>query len=867
MLFRFFYLLIFSAFITSCNRSGNYPFRDPELDFETRVIDLVSRMTLEEKVSQLTHFADEVGHLGIPEYNWWNECLHGVARAGRATVFPQAIGMAATFDRELMFRMADITSTEARAKHHDFVSRGKRGIYQGLTFWSPNINIFRDPRWGRGHETYGEDPYLTGEMAVQFIRGLQGDHPRYLKVVATAKHYVVHSGPEPLRHSFDAVISDRDFRDTYLPAFRKSVQQGRAYSVMCAYNRYHGEPCCGSIPLQEELLRGELGFNGYIVSDCGAIYDFHTGHDVVSSPEEAAAMGVRAGTDLNCGDQYRNLVAAVERGLISEEEIDVVVKRLMMARMKLGMFDPGEMVPWSDYPIDTVACVKHKAVATQMARESIVLLKNDGDALPLSKQLRKVAVIGPNADNEFVQNGNYEGTPVDPVTVLEGIRKKLGPEAEVRYALGAPHHEGLPYLATVPGEVLYTSEDMAQQGLLAEYYNNLEGAGEPRASFVENSVDRYMWDGEPPAEELTEDRYSVTWSGVLVPRKSGTHALGVYGKYVTLILEGDTLLRINNMHRPHKRFEKVELEADRPYHIRVIMQDRQGDTNCTLHWEEPDQPLMWEALNTARWADHVVLVMGLTARLEGEEMRGMELEGFQAGDRTGLNLPAVQQSLIRSIASSGTPVTLVLMSGSAVAINREQQVVPSVIQAWYGGEAAGTAVADVLFGDYNPAGRLPVTFYRAVEDLPAFENYDMEGRTYRYFDGEVLYPFGYGLSYTSFSYNNLILDREEVAEGESVVVSVEVTNTGQRDGEEVVQLYVRDPESTVNRPLRELKGFKRVPVKAGQTLAVSLILDSRELATYDVQKGYYQVEPGIFEIMVGPSSDASGLLMKEIRIR
>jgi beta-glucosidase len=860
-------LLIFSALITSCNQSGNYPFRDPELDFETRVDDLVSRMTLEEKVSQLTHFAGEVEHLGIPEYNWWNECLHGVARAGRATVFPQAIGMAATFDRDLMFQMADITSTEARAKHHDFVSRGKRGIYQGLTFWSPNINIFRDPRWGRGHETYGEDPYLTGEMAVQFIKGLQGDHPRYLKVVATAKHYVVHSGPEPSRHSFNAVISERDFRDTYLPAFKKSVQQGRAYSVMCAYNRYMGEPCCGSIPLQEELLRGELGFEGYIVSDCGAIYDFHTGHNVVSTPEEAAAKGVRAGTDLNCGDQYRTLVTAAERGLISEQEIDVVVKRLMMARMKLGMFDPVEMVPWSGYPIDTVACDRHKAVAQQMARKSVVLLKNEGDALPLSKGLKRVAVIGPNADNVFVQNGNYEGTPVDPVTVLEGIRSRLGPDAEVRYALGAPHHDGLPYLVTVPGDVLFTSENRSQQGLRAEYYNNLEAAGAPLSTVVDNTVEHYWWDGIPPAGGLTEDRYSITWSGILVPRKSGLHALGLYGKYVTLMVDGDTLVQVNNMHRPHKVFEMVELEADRSYDVRIIMQDRQGDTNCAFHWEEPDQPLVWEALNTARWADHVVLVMGLTARLEGEEMRGMELDGFHAGDRTNLRLPAIQQSLIRTIAAAGTPVTLVLMSGSAISIDREQQWVPSVLQAWYGGEAAGIAVADVLFGDYNPAGRLPVTFYRSVDDLPAFEDYNMKGRTYRYFDGDVLFPFGYGLSYTNFTYDNLILDKEEVAAGESVVVSVEVSNTGEMDGEEVVQLYVRDPESPEVRPLRELKGFKRVHVKSGQTLAVSMILETGELAAFDVQQGTYVVEPGNFEIMVGPSSDPSKLLVREITIR
>jgi beta-glucosidase len=851
----------------SCNPSSQYPFRDPGLSDQERVEDLLSRMTLEEKVGQLGHFAEAIDHLGIPEYNWWNECLHGVARAGKATVFPQAIGMAATFDRDLMFRMADITSTEARAKHHDFEARGKHGIYEGLTFWSPNINIFRDPRWGRGQETYGEDPYLTGEMAVQFIRGLQGDDPRYLKVVATAKHYVVHSGPEPLRHSFDAVISERDFRDTYLPAFRKSVQQGHVYSVMCAYNRYMGEPCCGSIPLEEELLRGELGFEGYIVSDCGAIYDFHTGHNVVRTSEEAAAKGIRSGTDLNCGDQYSRLVESVQQGLVSEQEIDVSVRRLMLARMKLGMFDPQEIVPWSTISVDTVACSPHREVALQMARESMVLLKNEKDALPLSRNLRKVAVIGPNADNAEVQFGNYNGTPVHPVTVLEGIRSRLGPEAEVRYALGSPHHEGLPYLVPVPEEVLFTDNTMAHSGLTGRYFGNLESEGEPLLTRDDPGIDVYWWDGSPPVSGLVDDQYSVEWSGVVVPRKSGVHALGMDGRYFTLIFEGDTLFRSNNMHHPVKQFRKMTLEAGHPYRLKVVMQDRERDANCRLLWEEPDQPLLWEAMNTARWADHVVLVMGLTASLEGEEMRGLELEGFSQGDRTLLELPRVQQELIRAIASAGKPVTLVLMTGSAVSIEQEQKLIPAVLEAWYGGEAAGDAVADVLFGDYNPAGRLPVTFYRSVEDLPPFEDYSMEGRTYRFFEGEVLYPFGFGLSYTRFGYDNLILEKKEVANGEPLTVSVDVSNTGKRDGEEVVQLYLRERETSVARPLKELKGFKRVAIKAGQTVVVTMTLEPDEMAYYNEATGSYEMKPGQYEVMVGPSSDESGLLVHEFSVR
>jgi len=854
------------SLLWSCDQS-QYPHQNTNLDFESRARDLVSRMNLEEKVGQLTHYADAVERLGVPEYNWWNECLHGVARSGKATVFPQAIGMAASFDRDLMFRMADITSTEARAKYHDYFSRGKHGMYQGLTFWSPNINIFRDPRWGRGHETYGEDPYLTGEMGVQFIKGLQGNHPKYLKTVATSKHYIVHSGPESSRHEFDAVIGERDFRDTYLPAFKKTVEKGGAYSVMCAYNRYMGEPCCGSAPLQEELLRGELGFKGYIVSDCGAIYDFHTGHNVVNSREEAAALGVLSGTDLNCGTQYEGLVEAVRKGLISEEEIDVVVERLMLARMKLGMFDPDALVPWSDIPVDTLASESHKNVAREMARKSIVLLKNENQTLPLSKELKRVAVIGPNAHNVDVQNGNYNGTPVEPVSVLDGIRAKLGADAEVRYAQGSPHHSGLPYLSPVPAGVLFADEEQSVPGLEASYFPNLDGEGTPVLQRLDEQIDVYWWDGEPPVEGLTDDQYSVLWEAYLVPRKSGTHALGLNGKYMQLIFDGDTLIRHNNIHHPNKIYRKLELVAGRAYRIQVQVFDHHGDANCTLHWEEPGLPLAWDAIQAARWADHVVLVMGLTARLEGEEMRGLELDGFHAGDRTSLDLPAVQRSLIRQVAAIGKPVTLVLMTGSAVSITREHELLPSILQAWYGGEAAGNAVADVLFGDYNPAGRLPLTFYRSVEDLPPFEDYNMAGRTYRYFDGEVLYPFGFGLSYTSFAYDNLILEKREMGSGDTITVSVDLSNTGQREGEEVVQLYIRKPVSEEVRSLKDLRGFERLRVKSGQSLVVTMTLGPEELASYDLSAGDYVVEPGIYEILVGPSSAEKELLKTELLVR
>ncbi|RPI44168.1 MAG: glucan 1,4-alpha-glucosidase, partial [Bacteroidetes bacterium] len=723
-----------------------------------------------------------------------------------------------------IFRMADITSTEARAKYNVFQARGQRGIYQGLTFWSPNINIFRDPRWGRGHETYGEDPYLTGEIGVSFIRGLQGDHPRYLKVVATSKHYVVHSGPESLRHSFDAVVGVRDFRDTYLPAFRKTVMEGGAYSVMCAYNRYMGEPCCGSGYLQEELLRGELDFTGYIVSDCGAIYDFHTGHNVVETREEASALGVLSGTDLNCGSQYAGLTGAVKQGLITEEQIGTSVRRLMLARMKLGMFDPPEMVPWSDLTADTVSCKSHRDAALELARESIVLLKNHNGQLPLGKNAGRIAVIGPNADNVNVQYANYNGTPVNPVSVLEGIRKEAGEGTEVRYAQGSPHHDGLPYLLTIPGEVLFNDAGMTGQGVQTRYFDNLAGQGSPLETGRDSVIDRRWWDGELPVKGLVNDSFSIEWSGYLVPRRSGTHAIGVEGKFFRLVFEGDTLIRYNNIHHADKTYRNVELVSGKPYRFSLLMADLHGDAGCTLHWQEPGLPLLWEAVQLARWADQVVLVMGLTARLEGEEMRGLELEGFSAGDRTSLDLPRVQQNLIRQIAATGKPVTLVLMSGSALSINWENDHLPAILQAWYGGEAAGTAVADVLFGKYNPAGRLPVTFSRSVDDLPSFEDYNMVGRTYRFFEGEVLYPFGYGLSYTSFNISNLLLEKNEITPSETITVSVDVTNTGDREGEEVVQLYLRRADRQEGAPLKELKGFERVFVGRGQSIVVTMTL-------------------------------------------
>ncbi len=865
MKFRFLLPVALLLIITACSSDNKTPYLDTSLSIEKRVDDLVDRMTLEEKVSQMAYTAEAVDRLGIPEYNWWNECLHGVARAGRATVFPQAIGLAATWDREMIFEMADVTSTEARAKYNDFQSKDKRGIYQGLTFWSPNINIFRDPRWGRGMETYGEDPYLTGEIGTQFIKGLQGDDPDYFKVIATSKHYAVHSGPEPLRHEFNAIVSDRDFRDTYFPAFKKTIVDGGAYSVMCAYNAYMGDPCCGSNPLLEHLLRNELGFRGYVVSDCWAIKDFFDGHDIVETAAEASAIAVMAGTDLNCGFSYDSLVSAVQKGLISEIDLDKAVKRLMTARMKLGMFDPDDMVPWSDLDVSIVASAKHNRVALETARRSMVLLKNDKNTLPLSKQIEKIAVIGPNSADVEVMCGNYNGTPVEPVTPLQGIINEVGGNARIKYARGCAHAKGLPFLEVIPSNNLYTNKDQETKGLSFAYYDNRNAEGEPVHTGINENIDFYWW-AKTPHNALEDDNFSVKWSGVLVPEQSGTYALGCEAKYFRMSIDGKEIVSNNNIHHPNKVYRNVRLEAGKPYEIEVTMWDDQGDALCHLMWAPPEGDLAAEALEIARWSDQVIMFMGLSPRLEGEEMK-VDVKGFNGGDRTSLVLPAVQQELIRKIVATGKPVVLVLLNGSALAINWADQHVPAILEAWYPGETAGTAIADVLFGDYNPAGRLPVTFYKSVNDLPSFDDYNMQGKTYRYFSGEVLYPFGHGLSYSTFLYDNLKLNKSSISGGETVKVSVEVTNNSDTDGEEVVQFYIHETGTADPRPLLDLRGFKRVSIKAGETKTVSVELGEAELAYYNLKEEAYTLDPGTIDIFAGPSSDRELLLKTTLKVK
>jgi beta-glucosidase len=814
-------------------------YQNTTLSFETRVNDLVGRMTLDEKISQMMNASPAIERLGIPQYNWWSEGLHGVARAGLATVFPQAIGLSATWDEAMMFDVATAISDEARAKHHDFARHDKRFLYQGLTLWSPNINIFRDPRWGRGQETYGEDPFLTGRLAVQFVKGLQGDDPKYFKTVATVKHFAVHSGPEPERHEFDAIADERDFRETYLPQFEMGVKEGKAYSVMCAYNRINGEVCCGSNQLLTKILREEWGFDGYVVSDCGAITDIYQYHKVKATPEEAAAMAVMSGCDLECGNVYESLKKAVADKLITEDQIDVAVKRLFLARFKLGMFDPDSQVKYAQIPYSTVDSKTHRDLALEAARKSIVLLKNDRNTLPLKKDIGTIAVIGPNSDQWLMLLGNYNGVPADPVTPLRGIREKVSPNTKVLFAQGSALADGMPLFETVPAEVLH--------GLKAEYFNDHEIEGKSPLYAGDISVLDANWKNKAPREDMDDDNFGVRWTGEIVPKESGLYQVGVISTCNTKLFWSDTVIAKTVYHFRDEygdpRLRKsvaIQLEAGKAYKFRVDASETYADAQVQLVWdhlgEEEKARLKQEAIETAKKADAVVMFMGLTARLEGEEM-DVAIDGFRGGDRTSIDLPMPQQDLIREIHALGKPVVLVLLNGSALAINWESKNIPAIVEAWYPGQAAGTAIADVLFGNYNPGGKLPVTFYKSVDDLPPFEDYHMKGHTYRYFTGTPLYPFGFGLSYTTFSYSDVKV--------EGLKVSVNVKNTGGLDGDEVVQVYVEG-----NGPVRSLAAFKRITLKAGTSETVELELRPDAFATFD-ETGKKTVSPGVYRISVG----------------
>jgi beta-glucosidase len=846
-------------------------YKDLSRSFEDRAADLVSRMTLEEKVSQLQNDAAAIPRLDVPAYEWWNEALHGVARAGAATVFPQAIGMAATFDTPLMTEVATAISDEARAKHQEFVRRDQRKRYQGLTFWSPNINIFRDPRWGRGQETYGEDPYLTARMGVAFVKALQGDDPKYRKVDATAKHYAVHSGPEADRHHFDVHPSERDLWETYLPAFRALVQEGHVAAVMGAYNRVNGESASGSHRLLTDILRDQWGFKGYVVSDCDSIDDIWKFHQIVPTAAEAAAIGIKSGVEVNCGKTYAALTDAVKKGLITEAEIDVAVRRAFLTRFQLGMFDPDDKVKWAQIPYQVNQSPEHDALARKAAQKTIVLLKNDG-LLPLDQtKLRTIAVVGPTADEVMSLLGNYYGTPAAPVTILAGIRAAVGPATKVLYARGADLVEGREEPRAAPliePAYLRPGTGSKTQGLKGEYFRGRDLAGPPVLTRIDPRI-AFRWDRGAPTDtlvaqgELTQasalgvDDYSIRWTGKLLPPATGKYELVVGANDgFRLYVDGQV---VSEDWEPQPRVASksafVDLQAGRSYDIKLEYFEADRDAEVRLAWRLPGaKPPFEEALDAAKAADVIVYVGGLTGDVEGEEMK-VSYPGFAGGDRTDLRLPASQQKLLEALQATGKPVVLVLTTGSALAVDWAQAKLPAILVSWYSGQRGGNAVADVLFGAANPGGRLPITFYRADEKLPAFDDYNMQNRTYRYFGGRPLYPFGFGLSYTQFQYSGLTLDHDSVTAAGSVQASVTVKNTGKRAGDEVVQLYLQPLEPKRTRALKELHGFLRITLKPGESRKVNFTVQpARDLAIYDEVKKAYAVDPGNFEVQVGASS-------------
>jgi beta-glucosidase len=827
-------------------------YKDAKLPVEQRVKDLVSRMTLEEKVSQLGHTAAAIPRLGVPEYNWWNEGLHGVARAGTATVFPQAIGLAATFDAPLMHEVADVISTEFRAKYYATVHPdGGADWYRGLTVWSPNINIFRDPRWGRGQETYGEDPYLTGRMGVAFVTGLQGNDSKYLKTVATPKHLAVHSGPESTRHTVDVQASRHDLEDTYFPAFRVAITEGKAESVMCAYNSLNGQPACANPGLLEEHLRHDWGFHGYVVSDCGAVADISGGHHFSANSEEGVSAAIKAGMDLICGD-YRNgmsteraaLIGAVQHGLLPEADIDRSLDRLFRARFRLGLFDPPASVPYSNVKATENDSEAHRQLALRVAREAIVLLKNKDHVLPLKQVPATIAVIGPNANDLDALEGNYNGTPSKPVTILDGIRKRF-PQSKIVYVEGT----GLvgPVTKAIPANSLCVDASCGQRGLKAEYFANMKLEGSPALTRTDNTVD-FAWGDTGMSPELLKN-YSARWTGVLVPPVTGEYLLGFTGQDGYRVwLDGNLVTEDWNIHHPASTLtKKIRLEKDRPYAVKIEYFQDVRSAEARFVWSLPDQGGL-EAVEATRNADLVVLAMGLSARIEGEEMK-VNADGFAGGDRTKIDLPAPQEELLEQVYTVGKPTVLVLMNGSALAVNWADQNVPAILEAWYPGEEGGTAVAGAIAGDFSPAGRLPVTFYKSADQLPPFEDYSMAKRTYRYFDGEPLYPFGYGLSFTSFAYKNARVDHSKVKPKEPATVSVEVTNTGAMAGDEVVQIYLTHP-GVSGAAQRALKGFQRVHLDRGQKKTVSFALGDRDLSIVDAD-GKHRIVAGVVQVWVG----------------
>ena len=822
------------------------PYQNPALSAHERAVDLCSRMTLEEKAIVMMDKSKAIPRLGIPEFAWWSEALHGVGRNGISTVFPSCIGMAASFDDALLERIYTAVSDEARAKNTVQRRTGRVATYQGLSFWTPNINIFRDPRWGRGQETYGEDPYLNSRMGLAVVRGLQGPADgKYMKLLACAKHFAVHSGPEKTRHSFNIEnLPERDLWETYLPAFKDLVQTGGVKEVMCAYQRFDGDPCCGSNRLLQQILRDEWGFNGLVVSDCGAISDFWEpgAHGVSKDAASASAKAVISGTDVECGSNYRRLPDAVKAGEITEKQIDKSVVRLLEARFELGDFDPDSLVPWTRIPESVIASKEHKQLALQMAREQMVLLHNRNNTLPLKKDAGKIMVMGPNAADSIMLWGIYYGQPSHSVTVLEGIQGKIG--RNVKYT------KGCEITSLTESESIFSKMRTAdgRQGMNARFWNNTRMEGRPAYETTYEHALHFDNGGNTvfaPGVQLTD--FTASFNGSFTADKDETlNILYANDDGIRLIVNGDTIENNWKTDRLRVKQKKLTVKKGRRYDVQVDYMQLKGAATLNFDIAAVYNVTANEVASRAKDVETVIFVGGISPNLEREEAKVSE-PGFDNGDRTSIELPTAQREILKTLHEAGKKVVLVNCSGSAVALTPELETCDAILQAWYPGEQGGHAVADVLFGDYNPGGKLPVTFYRDDSQLPSFDDYRMAGRTYRYFRGTPLFPFGYGLSYTTFdtgapSYN--------AAKGK---ITVNVTNTGKRDGVEIVQAYLRNPADTEG-PDKTLRGFARVELKAGETKTVTIDMPRPAFECWDPTTNTMRVAPGTYDILVGTSS-------------
>ncbi len=854
-------ILLLATMLSAFNLSAKaqFPYQNPNLSFEERAKDLVSRLSLEEKGSLMCDISPAIPRLGIKDFNWWSEALHGFTANDGITCFPEPIGMAASFDESNLFKTYSFVSDEVRALYAQRMRNNEKNTrFHSLSVWTPNINIFRDPRWGRGQETYGEDPYLTSCMGVQVIKGLQGsDTCKYRKLLACAKHFAVHSGPEWSRHVLNVNdLSQRDLWETYLPAFKAAVQVGNVQEVMCAYQRLDDEPCCGNARLLQQILRDEWGYKHIVVSDCGAIADFWQNHKISSDATHSAAKGVLAGTDVECGFGYAyiDLPKAVERGLISEKEIDKHVVRLLKARLSLGDMDEASIVKWNNIPFSVVDCNKHREQAYKMAQESMTLLQNKKGILPLNKNIKRVAVIGPNADDEVMLWGNYNGKPSRTTTILQGIRNKIGADKVI-------YDKVCELVADKLNESLFSKcDDTGKKGMKATYWNNKDMSGEPViVEYIQNPLQLTTMGQHSFADGVKIKDFSAKYVADYKAEKTEElyFKLGATG-VLNLTINGKSIYNHDNWHSVPTRIP-LNVEVGKTYHIEATFVSNDNQAGLDLNFCR-ELPMDYKScLNNVKDADIVIFVGGLSPQLEGEEMP-IEMPGFKGGDRTDIELPNVQREILKTLKSAGKKVIMVNCSGSAVALVPETQSCDAILQAWYGGEEAGSAVADVLFGDYNPAGKLPITFYKNVKQLPDFEDYSMKGRTYRYTD-EALFPFGYGLSYTKFKIGKAII----AGNNDTRHITIPVKNIGKEDGTEIIQVYIRKIGDEKG-PLKSLRGFKRVNMKAGKATSVEIKLPDEAFEFFDYGTNTMRVLSGDYEIKYGNSSANIDLQTITIRL-